>query len=570
MQRIFGLALGIMCCCAAGHVVAATLYVDGQISPASTTAYNPATRAATGGTATCYKTLAGASGAAQAGDSVLVRAGTYAETLTPTRSGTAAQPITYARYGTEDAIISGNLTPAIIISNRSYLVMDGLKIQNVVRWMYALNAHHNVIKNCTFLKATDSGGSSKTGLFFQDATYNRLLNNRIEDSTQDNLTLIRSDRNLIEGNTILKAKHTLWTIKAGNFNVLRNNYFHNQIQKIGEIYDADGVGFDHEITALNATKRNVVEGNEFAFTASSGNASPYAGIQYAGQQGIIRRNRFYDCIGPALDLTQYANEAQYNTDNRVYHNVFTKSAFAGVSLAGSSTNFSGNIFKNNILAKSRFVANDTRWPWYTDTLNGKYMQLLAGGLNGFFFTGNSFYGSTGNDELYVITNGRRDSSSNPAPHGLSWWQANHPALFAGNIEREPQWVNEAGHDYHLRAGSPMIDAGVFLTTTAAAGSGTQLTVADASYFCDGFGIPGLTGDVIQLEGQTETATITAVNYATNTLTLSRSLTWMAGKGVALAFAGTKPDLGAFEYLAANTPPQIDSFPWANPNPTIVR
>ena len=73
-----------------------------------------------------------------------------------------------------------------------------------------------------------------------------------------------------------------------------------------------------------------------------------------------------------------------------------------------------------------------------------------------------------------------------------------------------------------------------------------MSVADSLYFCDGYGIPGEVGDVIQLEGQTQTATITAINYTTNQLTLSTSLTWTSGQGLSLAYNGSGPDLGSYE------------------------
>jgi len=86
-----------------------------------------------------------------------------------------------------------------------------------------------------------------------------------------------------------------------------------------------------------------------------------------------------------------------------------------------------------------------------------------------------------------------------------------------------------------------------LTKTVSSGSGTSLIVADVRYFSDGFGL--IPGDLIQLEGQTQTARVTAINYSTNTLTLDRSLSWSANQGVAYVYTGTRPDIGAYEYSA---------------------
>ena len=96
----------------------------------------------------------------------------------------------------------------------------------------------------------------------------------------------------------------------------------------------------------------------------------------------------------------------------------------------------------------------------------------------------------------------------------------------------------------------MVDAGDFLTWAISSGSGTSLQVADARYFHDGFGIEGVVGDLIQLEGQSGTATVVDVDYGSHTVTLDRPLAWSADQGVSLAYHGTAPDIGAYEQVPA--------------------
>ena len=65
---------------------------------------------------------------------------------------------------------------------------------------------------------------------------------------------------------------------------------------------------------------------------------------------------------------------------------------------------------------------------------------------------------------------------------------------------------------------------------------------------DGYGITGRRP--IQLQGQTQQAHIVAVDYTANKITIDTSLTWTSGQGVGLAYSGTAPDIGAFEYASA--------------------
>jgi len=525
------------------------IYVDPQIPAETATDYDPRTRTCGKGSQTAFKTLRGAAAAARPGQTVLLRSGKYGETLAPQQSGLPGRPITYRNYPNEEPVITGTrLTPAIDVSKRSHLVIEGLHISQVNMWLHAVRSNHNVIRNNRFSQALCPGRSAKAGIFFQEASLNHVTGNQIEHCSSDSLALVRSDRNLVENNTFKKAGHTLWTIKGGSFNILRGNYFHNEWQKIGEVFDCEHVGFDHEFTMFNCTKRNVIEGNVFAYTPSSGNHSPFAGIQYAGQNGILRRNVFYETVGPGLDMTLYPDEAKYNTDNRVYNNVFYKTEFAGVSLAGAGKyTFSGNVLKNNILAQSVFVAHDTRWPWYTKELAGKPVQLFVGRLGGFVFENNALYHEKSSG-TYLVTCGRRDSSRNGPPQKLSWWQQMHPEQFKGNQEADPRFVDAEKHDFHLGPSSPMIDAGTFLTTARGSGTGAELPVEDAGYFCDGFGIPGQQGDLIQLDGQAQSARIVRGDYEKNVLKLDRDVTWKDGQGVATSYSGKRPDIGAFEFV----------------------
>ncbi|AUC77280.1 right-handed parallel beta-helix repeat-containing protein [Olleya sp. Bg11-27] len=528
-----------------------TIYVDNQLSSNCSGDYSILNRNCSGTDGDAFNTLAGASAVAAPGDTVIIREGIFSTQLAPLHSGTALDRIVYKNFDNEDVLITGvTLSPAVLLYEVDYITIDGLKIENVRRWLNALGANHLIIKNNTFKDAVDGGGSSKTGLFFQESDHNRITNNIIDNSTQDNIALIQSNYNLIDTNTITNAAHVLWTIKCSNYNVIRENYFHNDLQKIGEVYDCANVGHGDspylKITSFDDTKHNVIEQNIFAFTTSPVNASPYSGIQYAGQNGIIRNNIFYECQGPPISLTLYSNEATFNYGNRIYNNDFYNNEFGGIDISGSTSHtFYNQEIKNNILYKNQFIQRDSRWSWY-DALDTKPVQIFTGRTTDVALDNNNIFNSQ-IDELYTIAYGSRNSLSNPDPESLTWWETNHPQLFLNNLQANPDFVDALAYDFHLSQGSPMINAGGFLTNTPTAGSGTTMVVADATYFTDGFGITDYYGDTVQLQGQTVSASITNVNYTTNTLTLNTPLTWTAGQLLSKAYKGTAPDIGAFEY-----------------------
>ena len=261
------------------------------------------------------------------------------------------------------------LNPAIVLTDQSYIILDGLHVDNVRRWLWAAGTTHSIIRNCFFNHAYDLSGSAHMGLYFELASYNQLLNNTIQDTTQDNVVLVYSDHNLVEGNTIIDGNHTLWASRCSSYNVIRNNFLKNTKEKGGEMFDCGGlhlVGSSLRSNAsklwkLDSAKYNVIEGNRFAQTMwgrkPTGLNNLYTpGIQFAAQHTIIRKNMFYNAFGDGIMMTSYADEAQYDYSNRVYNNTFSKNKYAGIDLSGAGkVTFSDNIIVNNSFSRSQYV-----------------------------------------------------------------------------------------------------------------------------------------------------------------------------------------------------------------------
>ena len=262
------------------------------------------------------------------------------------------------------------------------------------------------------------------------------------------------------------------------------------------------------------------------YSTSGGN-----GIQYAGQQGIIRRNVFYG-TNVGLGMTQYPDEALYNYGNRVYHNVFHDNDCGGIAVFGSggSGRVENNVYKNNALWDNKGWQPDGNCAGVSAALV-LYRTSFAGHL----FQANLIASPLGSNVVREEF-GAEGNVSAYADGGN----------FSRTIESNPAFTSSSGHDYTAASNSPLVNAGDYLTSARTAGSGRTLEVSDASWFYDGFGINGEQGDLIQLAGQTGTARILQVDYANNRLTIDRDLSWSAGQGVSQTYSGAGPDIGAFE------------------------
>jgi hypothetical protein len=94
--RLLTVALAWVLFAAPGLAGASTYYVAASASDS-----NPGTEALP------WRTIQKAADTLQAGDTVLVRAGTYNERVIPQRSGAAGLPVTYAAYPGETPVLDG-------------------------------------------------------------------------------------------------------------------------------------------------------------------------------------------------------------------------------------------------------------------------------------------------------------------------------------------------------------------------------------------------------------------------------------------------------------------------------
>ncbi|MDL1975808.1 MAG: right-handed parallel beta-helix repeat-containing protein [Deltaproteobacteria bacterium] len=142
----------------------------------------------------------------------------------------------------------------------------------------------------------------------------------------------------------------------------------------------------------------------------------------------------------------------------------------------------------------------------------------------------------------------------------SWQSANSTYNDPNSFVSDPLFSNPTTKDFTLQQSSPCIDAAGWLTTitSSTAKDQTSFTVNDASYFHDGFNIPGESGSIIKTQNGA-TAIVTGIDYTTNTLTVSPGTNIVNGEGISLDYEGNSPDIGANELLSVSPPNQLKIY-----------
>jgi hypothetical protein len=494
-------------------------------------------------------TIAKANAELNPGDTVYIREGIYAEGIKPAQSGIEGKYITYTNYQDEEVIIT-HVWAGADLDNRSYIHIDGINIEgvqilddccaeenigrscyDVTYWVRMENASYIILSNNQMKYASAWSGIRMTG----GSHHNKILNNRIiggyKPSDLIYCTGICSD-NLIEGNEIYYGAHqsiclncTGSTETGTDRNVVRNNWIYNPWHT--------GIGVEANSDYTIVENNIILDCGEDYTNNCRGGASKtkgrlyHGGIQMASSYVIVRNNVVVNAGGGITTGSgTYYDIYKYSRDIRVYNNTLYENYRGFEANSPPPSWVVGNTFVNNILAGSR---NYDVW---------SYIRSDPGEPNPErFFFGNIFSSDT------PLCYGDNDGLS--CFDTLQEIEDALPSVFWDNTDLAPLFVDVSGRDFHLQAESPAIDAGLFLTKTIHAGSGTQVQVEDVRYFTDGFGI--IEGDQIQLESQTQTARITNVDYDNNILTLDTSLTWAAGQGVSLPYSGNAPDIGAYEF-----------------------
>ncbi|MBS4161264.1 DUF1565 domain-containing protein, partial [Klebsiella pneumoniae] len=275
-----------------------------------------------------FRTLAHAANQAVAGTTVLIREGTYKETLDVKHSGTDKKPIVFRNYENEKVVISGESvadaeyeTPLIHIHNKHDITISGLTIQDLsvsseeatAMGIYVSgSSSHITIKNnhVRDIKTTADDGNAHGIAVYGTGSMKDI---KIEDNTVEKLTLGASEAVVLNGNI------DGFTISG---NVVRDN------NNIGiDLIGYEGTADQSDFVRNGAVENNTVYHNSTYGNPAYGDDYSAGGIYVDGGQNIdIKKNTVYgNDIG--IEATsehkgKYADDIQI-TGNTVYENAYT-------------------------------------------------------------------------------------------------------------------------------------------------------------------------------------------------------------------------------------------------------
>lgn len=483
-----------------------------------------------------WDTLREANERLQPGDTLIFLDGEYEWSISPANSGEEGAPITYRAQNSQKAVLRGiDTRRAIAIEDREHVVVEGFRVEPMEGsgWMQLTRTRHITIRDCTF--------EETTGFIIgcEDSHYNRYENNRALRSLRlnawghtggDMWNNVNCSHNVFEGNYFSRCGHRpLGFLRDSPNNVVRGNVFDGRW----------GRNFEFFSTPQMLIEGNVITNGFMGSGSADGRAKLFI-IDSIFRRNVIHRNWYMPLVINSYHYRGFP-EPFGMYDSRLYNNTWYRNhdgAFQMADYGGEAERehyVANNIFVNNIMYDNdpagqhlalrlrANIADDNRW--LSNTISGD---------------------RPGRGVIRYDLEYPRATEWPGEAMTVAEAEEARPEQFASNLDADPRFVDADADDYRLAAGSPAVDAGRPLTRTASAGSGQVISVQDARYFYDGFGIRGEQGDLIWVGEECKPARVLRRDLESNTLTVDHSLTWEAGDPVTLPYAGAAPDHGAYE------------------------
>lgn len=386
-----------------------------------------------------YTSVATGVGAAQAGDTVTVRAGTYNETVSFGLSGSAVAGF-ITLQGAAGAVLDGTgLSGAgITINSRDYIRVTGMTVRNfkagstpmgiyVEGGSSVIELRNNLIHNI------ESPNGNAHGIAFYGNAATPMTNIVVEGNEIRNCRLGQSESLVLNGN-------------INGFTVARNIVHDND--NIG----IDFIGFEGTGPTGQDQARNGVCVENVVYNISSATNPTYGGERSAdgiyvdgGRDIVIERNKVDNCDIGIEVASEHGGKA---TSNITVRNNFISRGYQGNVLIGGYAATRG-------MAQNVAVVNNTTYQGTNGEIQLQYNCDLITIKN------NILYARTGQP---YISNGGGNNTNIVVGNNIYFGASNtSPGSFPDPIARfvNPLLVNPYA-DLHLLSSSPAIDAGINL------------------------------------------------------------------------------------------------------------
>jgi hypothetical protein len=388
-----------------------------------------------------YTTIKAGLTAAQAGDTVYVKAGTYQETVTFGKSGTIAAPIVLCNYGTDTPVIDGNATSGnvVTIADKSNVQIIGFEVQNAKGGDPSIGisiegcGENIVIKNCKVHDITSANKNAHGIAAYGSDGANPITNLLVEGNEIYNCKLGQSESMVLNGNVT-------------RFQVINNTVHDND--NIG----IDFIGYEGTAGSNDQAREGVCVGNH-VYNISSTTNPTYGGDGCAdgiyvdgGRDIVIERNIVDKC-----DI--------------------------GIEVASEH----GGKSTSNITVRSNWVSNSAQ----ANILTGGYASGKGSATNIVIVNNTLYHGSDGEIGLQFNNNGvvikNNICVARSGKEYISDWGSNNTNVTLDNnlyfgasssspgswndahaIYADPKLIN-APTDMRVPSNSPAVDVGVSLT-----------------------------------------------------------------------------------------------------------
>jgi hypothetical protein len=367
-----------------------------------------------------WRTIQKAANTLVASDTVYIKAGTYPERVVPQNSGSASNYITYAAYPGETVTIDGSgttlpddLAGLFHISNRSYIVVSGLRVVNAGphdnnAGILILDSSHVVVEN----NSTYNTNSSGIGVWGSNNV--TVDGNRIEEAGgggwQECISVAGTDTFEVRNNEVLNGHKEGICIKDGasNGQIYRNHVHHTQ--RVGIYVDAWDK-HTHDISVFQNIVHDVSDNDGFAVASEMGgllqNVYIYNNIAYHNR--YIGFSVSTNGVGGPMDGIVIMNNTFYNNGWPDW----------GGGIAVDNPNAQNVVVRNNIVSQNLYfqitVAPSVPAQNYTIDHN--------------------------------LIDGYRDHEDEGETRGNDF------------VEGDPLFVNPSGANFHLQETSPAVDQG---------------------------------------------------------------------------------------------------------------